>query len=526
VLKIPRNSIDVSVTRIGGAFCGKTSRTLPVALLASLVSQRLNRPAKFRLPREVDTAVCSGDRPFLAKFQVGFDDNGKVTALTIDNYIDGGFSYRGSEGVCFKSMAHEDSTYNVPHFTARFFVCQTHKLSSTCFRGYGCQHASLATDAAFERVAAVLKMRPEVVKQRNFYKPNDVTPWGMKLPDVTIDQCWSLLATPEFARRRALVKQFNNFSHWKKRGIAITPLKFGVGSPVPGDRKGSALIHVYLDGSVKVSHSGVEFGQGIHTKMCQIAADALAVPLKDVRIDYTELKILANTVGTGYGQGSDVCGPAVRSAAEQLAVRLAPYRKPGVAFADAVKAARDNQVDLSCYGFYAGPKEDLFLYVEFGAAASEVEIDVLTGEHKVLRTDIVVDAGQSLNPGIDMGQAEGGFLQGYGWLTKESPWITDNSCKWCPPGTNLTANFKGYKLPEMSDVPNQFNVTLLPNSHNSKGILSSRGIGEPPLILANSVAFALVAAIYAARKDLGVKGAFDLDFPLTPDKIRKFTTGQ
>jgi xanthine dehydrogenase/oxidase len=423
-------------------------------------------------------------------------------------------------------MINEDSAYNIPNFTARFFICQTHKLSSTCFRGYGCQHGCLAIESALEKVAAVLKLPAEVVKRRNFYKPNDVTPWGMKLTDVTIDECWSLLATPELARRRALVKQFNHFSHGKKRGIAITPLKFAVGAPDAFDRKGNALIHVYIDGSVRVSHSGVECGQGIHTKMCQIAADALGVPLKNVRIDYTELAILANTAETGWGQGSDVCGPAVKNAAETIAARIAPYRKPGLSFADAAKAARDDQVDLSCYGFYPGPKEGICLYVEFGAAASEVEIDVLTGDHKVLRTDIVVDAGQSLNPGIDMGQAEGGFLQGYGWLTKESPWITDNSVKWCPPGTNLTANFKGYKLPEMCDVPNEFSVRLLPNSHNSKGFLSSRGIGEPNLILANSVAFALVDAIYEARRDLGVKGTFDLDFPLTPDKIRKFATGQ
>jgi xanthine dehydrogenase/oxidase len=531
VVGINRNLIDVSVTRIGGAFCGKSQRTAPLASLAALVSSRLQRPVKIRLPREVDTHLESGDREMLSTFDVGFDDAGHITALDIDSYVDGGFS-DGSVGLCWKSMAHSDSVYNIENLDIRYHVCQTNKISGAAFRGFGSQNGHIPIEAVMERVAYHLKISPEKVKRQHFYNVGDRTPLNQTLKDVAILDCWNRVDNAEFARQRRDVVAFNETHKYQKRGISTTPLKFGVGSPATLGRKGSALIHLYKDGSVRLAHGGVEFGQGMHTKMCQIVAEILDIPISAIRVDSTDLKIIANSAGTGSSMGTDMQGYAVKDAAEQLIKRLEPYRKPGLTFAEVAMAAFLDRADLTTRSWYRDPTEGFdmatmqgtaFLYYEYGAASSEVEIDVLTGTHRVRKTVICFDAGHSLNPGIDIGQIEGGFLQGYGWMTKERVLIADNSCRWAKPGTHLSDQFSSYKIPEISDVPRTFQVILLPNRHQTVGgIMSSKGIGEPPMTLANSVGFAIADAISAARRENGLHGHFNCEFPLTPDRIYRF----
>jgi xanthine dehydrogenase/oxidase len=383
-----------------------------------------------------------------------------------------------------------------------------------------------------ERVANFLELPAERVKRVNFYNVGDKTPFGASLKDLAILDCWNRIDNAEFARQRANIFAFNKTHKYRKRGLAITPLKFGVGSPSALSARGTALIHLYKDGSVRLAHGGVEFGQGMHTKMCQIVAEILDIPISSVRVDSTDLAITANGPGTGMSAGTDFQGYAVKDASEQLLKRLQPYRKPGLTFPQIAMAAFLDRADLTVHSWYREPTRSFdmvkmtgepFSYYEYGAASSEVEIDVLTGGHRVLKTVIVFDAGNSLNPGIDIGQIEGGFLQGYGWMTKEQTLIVDNSCKWAKPGTNLSDKFSNYKIPELADVPREFRVTLLPNRHQIiGGILSSKGVGEPPMTLANSVGFAIADAIYAARRENNITGWFDIDFPFTPDKIQRY----
>jgi xanthine dehydrogenase/oxidase len=526
VLGVPRNRVECQITRIGGAFCGKSDRSLPLGALAAFIAQKLQRPIKLRLPRSVDTQLQSGDHQIVSNFEVGFDDDGRITALKIDNYVDGGFSFMGSRGLCRKSLLHGESVYNIDNLVLNYYLCQTNKISGAAFRGFGCQHGHIGIEAAVDRVSRFLG---KPVHDVNFYKANDRTPYGVVLDDFRFPECWSRL---DGSRRS--IDAFNRANKYKKRGFAMTPLKFGIGFPSVLGRRGNAMMHLYRDGTVRLAHSGIEFGQGIHTKMSQIAAEVLDIPVETVRIDGTDLALTANGAETGGSAGTNLQGFAVKQAAEEMRDRLAKYRTPGRTFAEAAEAAFQDRMDMTTRGFYKDPGEGFsfdtmkgvpYMYYEFGAAASQVEIDVLTGSHRVLRTEIVFDAGRSINPGIDIGQIEGGFLQGYGWMTKEDVVIADNSCRWRKAGTYLSDSFRNYKIPGLTDVPAEFSVTLLPSpTGKTGGVLSAKGVGEPPLILANSVGFAIVDAIYHARKGLGINDLFDYQFPLTPERIRRLVT--
>ena len=533
VLKIPIHAVETAVTRIGGSFCGKNTRMIPVGVICAFVANKLNRPAKIRLPRNVDTELESGDNNFTVKYRVGFDKDGRITALHIDNYVDSGWSYARSNSICSKAMLHGDSVYNIPNFNLNYFFCKTNKISGAPFRGFGCQFAHVAIEAVLEKVAQDLGLPPEDVKRRNFYKAGDKTPYQVVLDDVRISEVWDILDDAEFAKQKQEVEQFNATHTTKKRGIAITPMKFGVGRPKASDRKAGALVHIFKDGTVSVAHSGIEVGQGLHTKMCQIVSDVLDIPFEKVRIDFSNISLVANGAGTGSGYATDLNGFAVKDAAEQLAKRLKPYRT-GVSWEEAARKAFNDCVDMSAHGWYHPDDSGFdfttntgrpYAYYEYGGAIAVVEIDTLTGTHKVLSVKIVFDVGRSLNPALDIGQIEGGYMQGYGWMTKERPIIIDNSCQWANPGANLTSGFATYKIPQLSDLPSNFHVTLLPNSTQSPGVLSAKGAGEPPLILANAVGFAIAHALRSARIANSLPPDFPLQFPLTPERIVRIASG-
>jgi xanthine dehydrogenase/oxidase len=333
----------------------------------------------------------------------------------------------------------------------------------------------------------------------------------------------------DYDKKRKEVDDFNSKSRYKKRGIAITPLKFGIAFTFSTLNQGSAIVHLYRDGTVLISHGGTEMGQGINTKMAQIAATVLNIPISVIHIEETSTDKCANTSPTAASSGSDLNGHAVRDACMVLKGRLAPYIAKGLGFADAVTAAWSDRIDMSARGFYAMKEVKFdwetargvpFQYYTYGACASEVEIDTLTGDHQILRSDLIYDTGDPLNTGIDIGQIEGGFLQGVGWLTIEEYLKGNEYNKWIPPGKIQTTGPGRYKIPSFNDIPIQFNVGFLPHSENHVGVYSSKAIGEPPFLLAQAVGFAIIDAIKAARKDSGESDHMTIEFPLTASRIR------
>ena len=565
-LGIEENHIYVDVKRLGGSFCSKSLRSAIVSTASAICSQKLNCQVKMRLPRDVDTRIMSGDHVFVNNYKVCFNiKSGKILALKMDFFVDAGFWYNNSAGLVQKAILHADSAYKIPNLEINSYLCQTNKISSAHFRGFGFQNGNLSMEGVFERISRFIqdekgndykKLPIADIKEVNFYKTNDKTHYGIKLDDVTIEKCWSLVK--EKSRYDDLLKcvrAFNIVSKNKKRGLAITPLQYGVGQPNAAKRRGSCLVHLLKDGTVLISHSGVECGQGLNTKLCCLAAKILEIPVESVRIERTSTEVNTEASSTGAGFTNDLTGFAVIDACEKLKRRIerfyyydeksvissSPSNPPKLTkrpFNEIVKLAYENKVDLTAHGFYASPQDGFdfekktgrpYQYYEYGAGVALVEIDILTGEMKLLESHIVFDAGQSLNPGIDIGQIEGGFMQGVGWMTTEETKYILNSLN---PEGNLLAGkpvndtMYKYKVPALSSVPLKFSAHLLPNSHNKIGVISSKGVGEPPGILAQCVGFAMIDAIEAGRKQNGKRRLSHYDFPLTPDKVKFYLDQQ
>eukprot|EP01023_Acetabularia_acetabulum_P003690 TRINITY_DN11523_c0_g2_i1.p1 TRINITY_DN11523_c0_g2~~TRINITY_DN11523_c0_g2_i1.p1 ORF type:complete len:409 (+),score=82.78 TRINITY_DN11523_c0_g2_i1:605-1831(+) len=382
-----------------------------------------------------------------------------------------------------------------------------------------------------DQVARTLNMPLEHVRSINFYKEGDFTHFGQKLVDCRIQNCWdAVVSTAQVAERQSTVQKFNLENRWRKRGISVIPTKFGIAFTLLVFNQAGALVHVHTDGSVLVTHGGVEMGQGLHTKMCQIAAQEFDIPLDKVFISETSTDKVPNASPTAASASADLYGAAVLDACKQINDQLKSYRKENIdqfqQFKDAVSAAYWDRVDLSAHGFHKTPDitgyggETPFSYFCFGAACTEVEIDCLTGDFQVLRADICMDVGNPINPAIDIGQVEGGFVQGMGWFCIEELVWGDNQHKWVKPGVLHTRGPGTYKIPTANDIPIDFRVTLLDNAPNKRAIHSSKAVGEPPLHLGASVFFALKEAIYSARKEAGLEGWFQLDAPATPERIR------
>ena len=542
VLHCPSADVTVEVRRMGGAFGGKETQAALFAVGAALVARLTGRPAKFRADRDDDMVITGKRHDFRVSYEVGFDDAGRVQALKLLLSARCGATTDLSPGINDRAMFHADNCYFLPAVEILSERLKTHTVSATAFRGFGGPQGMLAIERLMDEIAAHLGADPLDVREANLYGPGrDITPYGMKVVDnIAPEIIARLRADARYDARRRQVAEFNAGHAVLKKGIALTPVKFGISFTTTHLNQAGALVHVYADGSIQINHGGTEMGQGLYIKVAQVVADVFAVPIGQVRITATRTDKVPNTSATAASSGADLNGMAAHYAAMAIRDRLTAFLMRTFACADdAVRFTSDGvfagerhfgfaalarmahlgRVQLSATGFYATPEIEYdrpshkgtpFYYFAYGAAVAEVVIDTLTGEHKVLAVDILHDVGRSLNPAIDLGQIEGGFLQGQGWLTTEELVFDDN-------GHLLTHSPATYKIPTASDRPARFTIALWDGENVKPTINRSKAVGEPPLMLANSVFCALVQATAATapeRRDLP-----PLDAPATPEHI-------
>ncbi|XP_022085904.1 xanthine dehydrogenase/oxidase-like [Acanthaster planci] len=524
-LGVPNNKVVTRVKRLGGGFGGKESRCCVQAAACAVAANKVSRPVRLMLDRDEDMNMTGTRHPFLGRYKVGLASDGQVRALQIDLYSNCGFSYDLSSAVMENAAYHADNCYNIPNFQVEGHLCKTNLPSNTAFRGFGCPQVMLIMESIMSEIAGRYGLSELKLRERHFYTEGDENFLGQELKNWNLGRCWKkCLTKSDYEKRRRDVDQFNNENRWRKRGIAATPTKFGISFAFTTLNQAGALVHIYTDGTVLISHSGVEMGQGLHTKMIQVASRALRIPQEKIHIMDTDSSKVPNTSPTAASVGSDLNGMAIKTACETVLHNLEPFMRdnPKGTWEDWVKAAYLNRVSLSTTGFYSGPdlkfdrqtgRGKRFSYFCCGTAVSEVEIDCLTGDHQVLRTDIVMDVGDSINPAIDIGQIEGAFVQGYGMFVLEDYRVT-------PTGHLLTKGPGFYKIPACGDIPAEFNVSLLTRAPNPFNVCSSKAIGEPPFFLAASVFFAIKDAIQSARNDAGIRGPFKLDSPATAERIR------
>ncbi|XP_071001122.1 xanthine dehydrogenase/oxidase-like [Oncorhynchus clarkii lewisi] len=477
------------------------------------------------LDRDEDMLVTGGRHPFYGRYKVGFMKSGKVVALEVTYYSNAGNSMDLSLSIMERALFHMENSYSIANIRGRGYVCKTHLPSNTAFRGFGGPQGMLIAESWMSDVALSLGLPAEQVRRLNMYIQGERTPYSQILDHITLDRCWDqCLEISSFTQRRAGIETYNRDHRWTKRGLSVVPTKFGISFTAAFLNQAGALAHIYTDGSVLLTHGGTEMGQGLNTKMVQVASRTLGIPSSKIHITETSTNTVPNTSPTAASASSDLNGAAVHNACEILLHRLEPYKtkNPKGCWEDWVNAAYFDRVNLSANGFYKTP--DLgydfetntgrpFNYFSYGVACSEVEIDCLTGSHKNIHTSIVIDVGNSLNPALDIGQVEGGFMQGVGLYTLEE-------LKYSPEGYLFTRGPGMYKIPAFGDIPTDLTVSLLRDAPNDKAIFSSKAIGEPPLFLAASVFFAIKDAIIAARKESGLSGPFRLDSPATPERIR------
>jgi xanthine dehydrogenase molybdopterin binding subunit/xanthine dehydrogenase small subunit len=528
VLHLPASKVVVQCPRMGGGFGGKETQAATPAALAALAARHTGRPVRVRLNRDQDMALLGHRHPFLARFQVGCDEAGLLRAARIHIWSNGGWALDLSQAVTDRAVFHLDNSYYIPAVEFRGQVAKTNVSSNTAFRGFGGPQGMLVIEEILDRMARQLGLPPEEVRERNLYRgrgETNTTHYGQEIEDNRLQTIWhELKKTSQFVSRRAGIAQWNAAHKHRKRGLAMTPVKFGISFTVSHLNQAGALVLIYQDGSVQVNHGGTEMGQGIHTNMRAIAALELGVPDNLIRVMPTSTDKIPNTSASAASATTDLNGAAVKNACETLRQRLAgvaarmfdvtvdklvfangrvsvresdPPR--AVSFAEVVKQAYLSRVSLSATGYYATPgihwdraagRGQPFLYFVCGAAAAEVEVDGFTGMSRVLRVDILQDAGDSINEGVNRGQIEGGFVQGMGWLTTEE-------LKWDDQGRLLTHSPDTYKIPSVGDTPLVFNVALLKNATQSNVIHGSKAVGEPPVMLAISVREALRAAVAA-----------------------------
>lgn len=543
-LNLAAHHVQVECRRMGGGFGGKESQSALFACVAAVAARRLDRPVKLRLDRDDDFLATGRRHGFEYDWEVGFDDAGRVLGLEMSLVSNAGFSADLSGPVMTRALCHVDNAYWLPHVALHGYSARTNTQSNTAFRGFGGPQGAIALEYVLDTIARALGRDALAVRRANFYGVGErnVTPYRQTVDDniagPLVDE---LVASARYAERRAAVEAFNAASPVLKKGLALTPVKFGISFNAVHYNQAGALVHVYSDGSVLVNHGGTEMGQGLHTKVAQVVAHELGVPLSRVRATATDTGKVANTSATAASTGSDLNGKAAQDAARKIKARLAAFaaeRHGGraedvrfegdrvhangsaVGFCELVNAAYLARVQLWSDGFYATPglhwdRETLtgrpFFYFAYGAGVSEVVVDTLTGESRCLRADLLHDAGRSLNPAIDLGQVEGGFIQGMGWLTTEE-------LVWHPEsGALLTHAPSTYKIPTANDLPPVFNVKLYENDNVHETIHRSKAVGEPPLLLAFSVWLAIRDAVAAARP--AGSAAPQLDAPATPEAV-------
>ncbi|WP_328908435.1 xanthine dehydrogenase molybdopterin binding subunit [Streptomyces sp. NBC_00234] len=548
VLGLHSHEVTVQCLRMGGGFGGKEMQPHGFAAVAALGAKLTGRPVRVRLNRTQDLTMSGKRHGFHATWKIGFDAEGRIQALDATLTADGGWSLDLSEPVVARALCHIDNTYWIPNARVAGRIAKTNKVSNTAFRGFGGPQGMLVIEDIMGRCAPLLGLDPMELRERNFYQRGQSTPYGqpVRQPE-RISAIWQKVQdNAGIADRKREIAAFNAAHPNTKRALAITGIKFGISFNLTAFNQAGALVLIYKDGSVLINHGGTEMGQGLHTKMLQVAATTLGIPLHKVRLAPTRTDKVPNTSATAASSGADLNGAAVKNACEQIRERLLQVAGTqlgahasdvriveGVARAlgsdkeltwdDLVRTAYFQRVQLSAAGFYRteGLHWDAktfqgspFKYFSYGAAASEVEVDGFTGAYRIRRVDIVHDVGDSLSPGIDIGQVEGGFVQGAGWLTLEDMrWDTGDGPN---RGRLLTQAASTYKLPSFSEMPEEFNVTLMENATEEGAVYGSKAVGEPPLMLAFSVREALRQAAAA----FGPRGvSVELASPATPEAV-------
>jgi xanthine dehydrogenase large subunit len=524
-LGLSNADVRVECRRMGGAFGGKETQAGHIALWASIAAHKTGRPVKMRLDRDDDFHITGKRHNFEYQYLVGFDDTGHIQGLKVTLASQCGFSADLSGPVNDRAVFHVDNCYFLEHVEITSLRCKTNTQSNTAFRGFGGPQGMIVIEAILGDIARYLNFDALDVRRRNFYGIADrnITPYQMKVEDFIGEPLMAQLAsTSRYLERKQEMQQWNASHSVIKRGMAMTPVKFGISFTATHFNQAGALVQVYTDGSVLVNHGGTEMGQGLHTKVCQIVADELGVPLGCVRISASDTSKVANASATAASSGTDLNGRAAQLAAREIKQRLVNLAvERGLAYADKtfndwVREAYMARIQLWSDGFYATPKIHYdkatltgrpFYYFAYGAACVEVAIDTLTGENKVLAVDILHDVGRSINPALDRGQIEGGFVQGMGWLTTEE-------LVWNAKGKLTTHAPSTYKIPTSFDVPEHFKVDFWPEANREDNVFGSKAVGEPPLMLALAVFEALRDAV-ASATGLPVK----LDAPATPERV-------
>ncbi|GGV30110.1 dehydrogenase [Streptomyces longisporoflavus] len=548
VLGLHSHEVTVQCLRMGGGFGGKEMQPHGFAAIAALGAKLTGRPVRLRLNRTQDLTMSGKRHGFHARWKIGFDADGRIQALDATLTADGGWSLDLSEPVVARALCHIDNTYWIPNARVTGRIAKTNKASNTAFRGFGGPQGMLVIEDIMGRCAPLLGLDPMELRERNFYRRGQDTPYGQPVSQPErISAVWEQVKeTGGLADRKREIAAFNAAHPHTKRALAITGVKFGISFNLTAFNQGGALVLIYKDGSVLINHGGTEMGQGLHTKMLQVAATTLGIPLHKVRLAPTRTDKVPNTSATAASSGADLNGAAVKNACEQLRERLLQVAATqlgsgaadvriveGVARAlgsdkelawdDLVRTAYFQRVQLSAAGFYRteGLHWDAksfsgtpFKYFAIGAAAAEVEVDGFTGAYRVRRVDIVHDVGDSLSPMIDIGQVEGGFVQGAGWLTLEDlRWDTGDGPN---RGRLLTQAASTYKLPSFSEMPEEFNVTLMENATEEGAVYGSKAVGEPPLMLA----FCVREALRQAAAAFGPSGiSVELASPATPEAV-------
>jgi xanthine dehydrogenase large subunit len=526
VLGIPDHAVTVQCLRMGGGFGGKEMQPHGYAAVAALGSVLTGRPVRLRLTRAQDMTMTGKRHGFHAEWRVGFDADGRLQALDATLTSDGGWSLDLSEPVLARALCHVDNAYWIPHVRVHGRIARTHKTSQTAFRGFGGPQGMFVIEDVLGRCAPLLGIAPDELRRRNVYVEGQETPYGQPVrhPERLVTAWEQVLADGDVARRREEIAAFNASHAHTKRALAMTPVKFGISFNFTAFNQAGALVHVYQDGSVLINHGGTEMGQGLHTKMLQVAATALGLPLERVRLAPTRTDKVPNTSATAASSGADLNGGAIRHACGQILARLEALRAGrDLTWEELVREGYVSRVQLWAAGYYRteGIHWDSttmqghpFKYFAYGVAASEVEVDGFTGGYRTRRVDIVHDVGDSLSPLVDLGQIEGAFVQGAGWLTIEDlRWDeSDGESR----GRLLSRAASTYKLPAWSEMPEELHVALLERAHEDGVVYGSKAVGEPPLMLAFSVREALRQAAAAFGPD-GV--SVDLASPATPEAV-------
>ncbi|MEK9971106.1 MAG: xanthine dehydrogenase molybdopterin binding subunit [Ferrovibrio sp.] len=542
VLGTSMHSVTVECRRMGGGFGGKETQAAQFACIAAVLAQKTGRPVKVRLDRDEDMIATGKRHDFLARYEVGFDEDGRILGYEVTLAGRGGWAADLTGAVVDRAVFHADSSYWLPDVTITGLCCKTNTVSNTAFRGFGGPQGMATTEYVVDEIARHLKHDPLDVRLVNLYgrSSNNVTPYFQTITDNILPDLFDdLLASSDYRRRRQEIDAFNAQSPYLKKGLALTPVKFGISFTTTFLNQAGALVLVYEDGSVQLNHGGTEMGQGVYIKVAQVVAETFGISLENIRITATRTDKVPNTSATAASAGADLNGKAAENAALQIRERLAVVAGAmlgaapeqvvfaqdkasaggkSVTFADVAHKAWMERVSLAASGFYATPDIHFdraagrgrpFYYYAYGVAATEVLVDCFTGEYRFTRADLLHDCGSSLNPAIDFGQVEGGYIQGLGWLTMEELW-------WDDKGRLRTHAPSTYKIPTARDLPEDFRVQLVSGRANpANTVFRSKAVGEPPLMLGISGWLALKDAVAAAAGTQMVH----LDAPATPERV-------